>query len=224
MASVLTVSSPETATASSTISIPDVPGSPASTAVHATPASKEIRMGRAASVGEGINWLTLSVIVAFHLGALAALFFFSWQRLAVMVVLYVVAINVGIGMAYHRLLTHRGYRIPKWLEYFITACGTLALEGGPIFWVATHRVHHQNSDQDGDPHTPQDGTWWSHAGWIISGRAMHSETALLGRYAPDLTRDKGHVWLSKFHWLPLTVTGLLQVAIGAALAPAGHAR
>jgi fatty-acid desaturase len=90
----------------------------------------------------------------------------------------------------------------------------MALEGGPIFWVATHRVHHQNSDQEGDPHTPADGTWWAHAGWILSGRAMHSETALLGRYAPDLTRDRVHVWLSKYHWLPLTATGLLQIALG----------
>jgi len=55
-------------------------------------------MGRAASIGEGINWLTLGVIIAFHLGALAALFFFSWQGLAVMLVLHVLAINVGIGM------------------------------------------------------------------------------------------------------------------------------
>ena len=55
-------------------------------------------MGRAVSIGAGINWLTLSVIVAFHLGALAALFFFTWQRLTVMLVLYVVAINLGIGM------------------------------------------------------------------------------------------------------------------------------
>jgi stearoyl-CoA desaturase (delta-9 desaturase) len=74
-------------------------------------------MGRAATVGEGINWLTLGVLIAFHLGALAALFFFTWQRLTVMLVLYVLAINVGIGMCYHRLLTHRGYQVPKWLEY-----------------------------------------------------------------------------------------------------------
>jgi stearoyl-CoA desaturase (delta-9 desaturase) len=137
--------------------------------------------------------------------------------------MYFFAINVGIGMAYHRLLTHRGYRVPRWLEYFFTACGTTALEGGPIFWVATHRVHHQNSDHEGDPHTPRDGAWWSHAGWIISGRALHSETALLGRYAPDLTRDRGHVWLSRFHWLPLALTGIAQLVIGAALAPTGHA-
>jgi fatty-acid desaturase len=136
--------------------------------------------------------------------------------------MYFFAINVGIGMAYHRLLTHRGYRTPKWVEYFITMCGTMALEGGPIFWVATHRVHHQNSDDEGDPHTPHDGTWWAHAGWILSGRALHSETALLGRYAPDLTRDKVHVWLSKYHWVALTTSGILQVILGAAVAPSGH--
>jgi fatty-acid desaturase len=183
---------------------------------------QDLRMGREHQQGR-INWITAIVMGLFHVGAIAALFCFSWKNLAAFAIMYFLAINVGIGMTYHRLLTHRGYRIPKWLEYFVTACGTMALEGGPIFWVATHRVHHQNSDHDGDPHTPHDGAWWSHAGWIISGRALHSETALLGRYAPDLTRDKGHVWLSKYHWVPLTTTGILQLILGAALAPAGHA-
>jgi stearoyl-CoA desaturase (delta-9 desaturase) len=179
-------------------------------------------MGRTYQQGR-INWATAAVMLLFHAGAVAALFCFSWINLAAFAVMYFFAINVGIGMAYHRLLTHRGYRVPRWLEYFFTACGTMALEGGPIFWVATHRVHHQNSDHEGDPHTPRDGAWWSHAGWILSGRALHSETALLGRYAPDLTRDRGHVWLSRFHWLPLALTGIAQLAIGAALAPTGHA-
>jgi stearoyl-CoA desaturase (delta-9 desaturase) len=183
---------------------------------------QDLRMGRTHQQGR-INWITAVVMVLFHAGAIAALFCFSWKNLAAFAIMYFFAINVGIGMAYHRLLTHRGYRVPKWLEYFFTACGTMALEGGPIFWVATHRVHHQNSDHEGDPHTPRDGAWWSHAGWIISGRALHSETALLGRYAPDLTRDKGHVWLSRFHWLPLVFTGIAQIIIGAALAPTGHA-
>ncbi len=180
---------------------------------------QDLRMGREHQQGR-INWITTIVMGLFHVGAMAALFFFSWKNLAVFAVMYFFAINVGIGVAYHRLLTHRGFRTPKWVEYFVTACGTMALEGGPIFWVATHRVHHQNSDQEGDPHTPSEGTFWAHAGWILSGRAMHSETALLGRYAPDLTRDPVHVWLSKYHWLPLTVTGLLQIALGTALT--GH--
>ncbi len=143
-------------------------------------------MGRAATVGEGINWLTLTVLIVFHIGALAALFFFSWQRLTVMLALYVVAINVGIGMCYHRLLTHRGYQTPKWLEYVMSVCATLSLEGGPIFWVATHRVHHQLSDQPGDPHSPREGGWWAHTGWLIWGNALHAQTEVLDRYVPDL--------------------------------------
>jgi len=179
---------------------------------------QDLRMGREYQEGR-INWITTIVMGLFHVLAIFAIFTFSWKNLAAFAITYFFAINLGIGVAYHRLLTHRGFRTPKWVEYFVTACGTMALEGGPIFWVATHRVHHQNSDQEGDPHTPVDGTFWAHAGWILSGRAMHSETTLLGRYAPDLTRDKGHVWLSRFHWLPLTLVGFAQLAIGAALSP-----
>src|ERR1019366_6516016 len=93
------------------------PDSSASAVMHVLPAREQVRMGRAVTVPAGINWLTLAVVIFFQIGALAAFFFFTWQRLAVMAVLYVLAINVGIGMCYHRLLTHRGYRVPKWLEY-----------------------------------------------------------------------------------------------------------
>jgi stearoyl-CoA desaturase (delta-9 desaturase) len=174
---------------------------------------QDLRMGREHQEGR-INWITAIAMGLFHVFAFAALFFWSWRNIATFAVMYFLAINVGIGMTYHRLLTHRGYRVPRWLEIFLTACGTLALEGGPIFWVATHRVHHQHSDHDGDPHTPRDGAWWAHAGWIITGRALHSETALLGRYAPDLTRDPAQRWLSKYHWLPLTIAGFIQMGLG----------
>jgi stearoyl-CoA desaturase (delta-9 desaturase) len=214
MASAVTVSSPETTTASPANPIPAAPGSSASTGIRATSAREEVRMGRAAVAGMGINWLTLGVMIAFHLGALAALFFFTWQRLAVMLVLYVVAINIGIGMCYHRLLTHRGYEVPKWLEYAMAVCATLALEGGPIFWVATHRVHHQLSDREGDPHTPSEGGWWAHTGWLIWGDALHAQTEVLARYVPDLARDRFLVWLSKYHWIPLVASGVLLFGLG----------
>jgi stearoyl-CoA desaturase (delta-9 desaturase) len=182
--------------------------------LHTVAARDLVHMGRAATIGEGLNWLTLVVVALFHAGAVAALFFFSWQRLAVMIVLYVLAINVGIGMCYHRLLTHRGYSVPKWLEYTMAVCATLALEGGPIFWVSTHRVHHQFSDQLGDPHTPREGAWWAHAGWILFGEALHAQTAVLARYSPDLGRDRFHVWLSKYHWVPMVVVGVVLVSGG----------
>jgi fatty-acid desaturase len=161
-----------------------------------------------------ISWVTAAFMVLFHLGAIAALFFFTWANLAVGVALYFIALNFGVCMAYHRLLTHRGYQVPKWLEYLMTACGTLALEGGPIFWVATHRAHHQHSDHDGDPHSPKDGTWWAHIGWILTGQSLHSDTALLARYAPDLSKDRFHVWISKYHWVPLVLLAVLLAAGG----------
>ncbi len=78
---------------------------------------------------------------------LRRLFFFTWKAFFVACFLWWVSGSLGIGMSYHRLLTHRGYKTPKWVEYFLTWCATLALEGGPIFWVATHRIHHQYSDE-----------------------------------------------------------------------------
>src|SRR4051812_23691290 len=174
MASVVTSPAPASA-----VNVPPQPlhAAPESSVVANTPPGREqVRMGRAATVPSGVTWLTLSVIIFFHAGALAAFFFFSWSRLALMVVLYVLAINVGIGMCYHRLLTHRGYQTPKWIEYLMTICATLSLEGGPIFWVSTHRVHHQFSDHEGDPHTPNDGGWWAHAGWILFGKTLHAQT------------------------------------------------
>lgn len=171
------------------------------------------QMGRARQQGTMTSSTTL-FFLAFHIGAIVALFFFTWSALAVAAITYFLSINVGIGMGYHRLLTHRGYKVPKWLEYTIAVCATLALEGGPIFWVATHRVHHQHSDHTGDPHTPREGTWWAHAGWILNGKAMHSETAILSRYAPDLAKDRFYVWLSKYHWIPLTTLGVVLLATG----------
>ena len=105
----------------------------------------------------GINWSTKIWMTVFHLCALAALFMFSWQALAATAVLWWVAGSLGVGMGFHRLLTHRGYKTPKAVEYFLTLCGTLAFEGGPINWVVTHRIHHAHTDAPGDPHTPRDG-------------------------------------------------------------------
>src|SRR6202050_5792223 len=106
-----------------------------------------------------MNWLTTIVMVLLHIGAIAALCMFSWVNLAVAVFLLWMATGLGISMGYHRLHTHRSYQVPLALEYFFAFCGALTLEGGPIFWVARHRIHHQKSDQAGDPHSRRAGGW-----------------------------------------------------------------
>src|SRR5215467_1091727 len=82
------------------------------------------------------NWVFGIWIAIFHIGAIAALFYFRWSALVVLAVTWFLGQNVGIAMSYHRQLTHRGFTTPKWIEYAMAICGTLALQGGPLYWVA----------------------------------------------------------------------------------------
>src|SRR6185436_20552400 len=81
-----------------------------------------------------ISALTSFVLIVFHVMAVAAFWSFSWTNLAVAAFLYWMAVGLGISMGYHRLHTHRGFKTPLLFEYFLAVCGTLTLEGGPIFW------------------------------------------------------------------------------------------
>jgi len=161
-----------------------------------------------------INWHTASFLALFHVGAIAALFMFSWQALVVAIVLWWITASLGVGMGFHRLLTHRGYKTPKLVEYFITICGALALEGGHIQWVVTHRIHHAHTDIPGDPHTPRDGGWWSHIGWMLKGKAQAHDSAAVAHYAPDLVKDRFHVWLNRLYWVPLVLLAVALLAFG----------
>jgi fatty-acid desaturase len=163
---------------------------------------------------KGLNWLNIVVLSIFHIGAAAAVFTFSWKALGVTLFLWWLSGSLGIGMGYHRLLTHRGYKTPKAVEYFLTLCGSLTMEGGPIAWVTTHRIHHAHTDVPGDPHTPRDGWWWSHVGWILKGTAQQHDAEIVRKYAPDLLKDRFHVWMDQFYWVPLTLLGIGLFAVG----------
>jgi fatty-acid desaturase len=129
-----------------------------------------------------MNWPTVIVFGIFHILALVAIPMFSWKVFLVAVGIHWACISLGIGMGYHRLHTHRAYKVPEWMDYMFAVLGTMTLEGGPIFWVATHRIHHQLSDKPGDPHSPHDGAWWAHIGWMLFGEAKHSNTKLMAKY------------------------------------------
>ncbi len=79
-----------------------------------------------------INWPMTLFMALFHVGAIIALFNFSWSAFGVAVLLLWITGSLGIGIGYHRLLTHRGFKASKPLEYFLTLCGALALEGGKV--------------------------------------------------------------------------------------------
>ncbi len=164
---------------------------------------------------KAVNWPMTTFMVLFHLGAVAALFNFGWSALGAAILMWWVAGSLGIGIGYHRLLTHRGFKAPRLLEYFLTFCGALALQGGSIAWVARHRLHHAQAELDGDPHSPRHGFWWSHMGWIVNGSSDHSEVESLARLVPDLARDRFHLWISRWNFVPtLLPLGLLYWAGG----------
>ena len=164
--------------------------------------------------GLNINWANAIFLIASHAAAIAALFFWSWPAVITAVILYWVGGCFGIGMGYHRLLTHRGYKVPKLVEYFLVTCGTMALEGGPIQWTVTHRIHHAHTDREGDPHTPRDGGLWAHVGWILFGTAQYHDDATIARYAPDLIKDRYYLWLNNYYYVPLIVVGIMLFVFG----------
>jgi fatty-acid desaturase len=134
----------------------------------------------------------LGTIAAFHLLALLACvpWLFSWTGLAWAVAGLYLFGTLGINVGYHRLLTHRGFSCPVWLEHSLTVLGACCWQGSPMAWVAAHRMHHQHSDEPGDPHSPRRGFFWSHVGWVLIYDPALYNLSVYDRYARDLFRDR----------------------------------
>lgn len=163
---------------------------------------------------KNINWKNLSIVISFHLLTILALFTFSWKNFAVMLIGNWIVGSLGVGLGYHRLLTHRSFKAPKWLEYTLTVFGALAIQDDAPKWVATHRLHHQFTETDKDPHSTIPGFFWAHVGWILRGTAQDHDEATLKRYVPDLLKDKFHVLLARFYYVPLIISGVALFFIG----------
>ena len=159
------------------------------------------------------KWDIVAGIAIIHLGALAAPFTFTWP--AFWVFFWLQALTaMGITLCFHRLLAHRSFQVPKWLEYALTVCGSLALQGGPIKWVATHRVHHAFSDRPQDPHSPTRGFWWAHMLWLFAYDEVLDHPTKYWRYCPELARDPVHQFLNKTHVLYTFILGAVLYAWG----------
>ena len=164
--------------------------------------------------GKPVDWTNVAYFGALHVGAAFAFWTFSWTALAVFAVFMWLAFSLGIGVCYHRLLTHRGYTVPKPIEYLLTVCGMLASEGGAISWVAMHRMHHTLSDREGkDLHTPKDGFLWSHIGWILT-KIGPSLRDVEKKYAPEMVADPVHRVLNRAHLVPNILVGIALYAWG----------
>ncbi|MGB3402181.1 MAG: acyl-CoA desaturase [Microcoleaceae cyanobacterium] len=159
------------------------------------------------------SWKTIGFMAFLHIGALFALLpsNFSWTAVGLAVFLHWITGGLGITLGFHRLVAHRSFQTPKWLEYFFIFCGTLACQGGPIDWIGMHRIHHLHSDTDLDPHDSNKGFWWSHMAWMLYHIPARADVP---RYTKDIADDKVYQFLQSYFIAIQFALGLILFLIG----------
>jgi len=153
------------------------------------------------TTGMAIRWDYLGFFTVMHLLALLVFvpWFFSWAGVVVFVAGVILFGQLGIPIAYHRLLTHRSFKTPKWFEHTLVTLAMCSGQETPARWVAWHRMHHAFSDQRDDPHSPRLGFLWAHFRWTLHERRTASETfTMYKKYARDILADRYYLWIEKF--------------------------
>jgi stearoyl-CoA desaturase (Delta-9 desaturase) len=81
-------------------------------------------------------------------------------------------IALGVTLGFHRMLAHGAFHAKAGLRFVLLALATMSFQGGPATWAATHRRHHARADRPGDPHSPMEGLFHAHLGWLLKGRLV----------------------------------------------------
>ena len=149
-----------------------------------------------------LRLINLGAVVVPFLGLVGAIVLlwgvaFDWVYLWLLLGMYLLT-GLGITVGYHRLFTHRSFKTSRPVAAVLAALGSMAVEGPILQWVATHRRHHQCSDEEGDPHSPHThgggvvgtirGAWHAHAGWLIASKTFVPTNGAASRVPPELTR------------------------------------
>ena len=141
--------------------------------------------------------LTVLAVVILPFAAFVCGVILLWNRLvtvedlSILGIFYVGTVS-GIGVGFHRMMTHKSFDSPEWVRAIFLALGSMALEGSTVEWGATHRVHHANSDKDGDPHSPLKGFWHAHFGWLFRDRVIKTS-----HWAEPFNNDPLVHWFDK---------------------------
>lgn len=154
-------------------------------------------------------------VVGPFLGILLAIVL-SWQKyvfgsdMLLLAVMYILT-AFGATMGYHRMLTHRGFQAPSWFRGLLLILGCMAFAGSkPDEWAATHIRHHAYSDEEGDPHSPRDGFWHAHFGWLFSQKNY----ATAEECAPHLLQDPVVMFVSRWSLLWMMLAFLIPFTLG----------
>lgn len=176
-----------------------------------------------------ILWVYAIPIIAIHALALLAVWpwLFSWTGLIVMIV-GVHVFGQAINICYHRELTHHSFTTSKRLEHFFVIIAMCCMQDTPARWVATHRFHHQHSDDQPDPHSPLVSFLWAHVGWLILHNAGTHNLAAYQKYARDILDDpfymkleKNPLWVFWVYLAQIVLYFVVAFAVGFAISPVG---
>ncbi len=160
-----------------------------------------------------VRWRYAIGIPLVHLLACLAFvpWLFSWWGVAAALLGLYVFGTLGINLCYHRLLTHQGLVVPKWLEHTFAILGVCTLQDTPTCWVAMHRLHHQHSDEQPDPHSPLVSLLWGHCGWLMFTNRDFLNLNYYERFARDLLRDPFYLALERHgNWLRIYLGSMLM--------------
>ena len=166
-----------------------------------------------------ILWPYAISMATYHLLALLAFvpWLFTWTGAALAVAGLYVFGTLGINLCFHRLLTHRGFNCPRWLEHGLSLLGVCCLQDTPARWVAVHRLHHQHSDEEPDPHSPLVAFFWGHIGWLLVENRQVNSVLTYDRYARDVLKDPFYfafernllwIWVNLVQWAAFFLPGL----------------
>jgi fatty-acid desaturase len=146
-----------------------------------------------------VRWDYAVPIFALHMLAFLALvpWLFSWTGLITLVVGVNLFGQLGVPIGYHRLLTHRSFRVAKWFERSLVTTALCCGQNTPARWVAWHRMHHQHSDDSHDPHSPLVTFFWSHVGWLVFNNDSTHGVESYYKYARDVLDDPYYMYLEK---------------------------
>jgi stearoyl-CoA desaturase (delta-9 desaturase) len=172
--------------------------------MHAAPEASlpwhEIYFGRRTADFWGVHLAALVGIAA--LG-------WSWTGMALAITLYVPRMFFATA-AYHRYFSHRSFRTSRVFQFLLALGAVSTGERGVLWWASHHRRHHRYSDRPGDLHSPREGFWWSHMGWMLSGRQATTDL----ENVKDLAKYPELRLLERFHYVPVIVAGLVTWALG----------
>jgi stearoyl-CoA desaturase (delta-9 desaturase) len=157
-----------------------------------------------------VNWVKSIPFLAVHVLCLAAIFTgITWTAVILCVVLFW-GRGVFVTGAYHRYFSHRTYKLNRFWQFVFAFIAQTSVQKGVLWWAANHRQHHRASDTDADPHSPKDGFWWSHVGWILSDAYNEPDYTTM----KDFTRYPELRFLNRFDWIPPWLLGIACYLIG----------